>query len=144
MYPPVSAIDLVRGAAERVDHLAAVTGGSGWNVIAHVDVRREGALQERLVGVRIDDAELIVGERLVELSGEFRDVLLVTVGDVAGGADLELFLGGVDALGESHLGALRGLVVYKEGRSVLRNGTSEICSKHGPPGRWHYRSVFDA
>ena len=127
---PVSAVDLVGGPAERVDHLAAVLGGAGRNLVAHVDVRRKGALQQLLVGARDDGSELVVGERLVELSDVVRDVLLVPVVDVAGGADLELVLGGVYALGEGHLGAFGGLQERTTNRFVNNNVTrfkTRVC-----------------
>ena len=127
---PVSAVDLVGGPAERVDHLAAVLGGAGRNLVAHVDVRRKGALQQLLVGARDDGSELVVGKRLVELSDVVRDVLLVPIVDVAGGADLELVLGGVYALGEGHLGAFGGLQERTTNRFVNNNVTrfkTRVC-----------------
>lgn len=45
----------------------------------------------------------------MELSGKVGDILLVPVGDVAGGADLEFFLRDPDTLLERHLRTLRGL-----------------------------------
>ena len=60
-------------------------------------------------------AELVVWEGLVELSGEVRDVLLVTVVQVAGGPDSQFTLGDVNALLECDLRALRGLLMERQG-----------------------------
>lgn len=109
-HRPVGAVDLVSGATEGVDHLGAVVPVSaGSHVIAHVDVCRKHAVEEPFVLSRTYVAEPVVGERLVELPDVVRDILLVAIGDVAGGADLELLLGGVDALGEGDLSALARL-----------------------------------
>ena len=48
-------------------------------------------------------------QRLVELSSEERDILLVTVVDVASGSNRELVLGDGQALREGHLRPRRRL-----------------------------------
>lgn len=53
VHKPVGAIDLVCRPAEGVDHLGSVLCGTGGYLITHVDVARNHAAKELLVGVRV-------------------------------------------------------------------------------------------
>lgn len=106
MCSPIGTIDLVCGAANRVDHLGTVPHSAGGDLFAHVGVGRGDAVQQLLVGRGVNGAELVVGKRLVKLPDEVRDIHLVTVGGLAGGAGVELVLGGLGAPGKGDRGSL--------------------------------------
>lgn len=135
-YRPVSAVDLVRRTPEGVDHLCPVRGCPGGHLIANIDVRRKSAVEELLVGRGVHGAVLVVGEGLVELTDEVGHVFLVAVGDVAGGADVELVLGGVYAFLEGDLRAFAGL---KKRKNKNDQDIHATCTTNG---RQRVRDVF--